>query len=178
MIKPRTLTILDSIIRESTLSLFSVYGIELFQTANLPAGHDHTFATSVGFTNPILPGILAMTMDRELVVQSRPAELQAKAPSEKELDDWVGELCNQLLGRIKNQLLHYEIVLKVSIPSTVRGQWLRRALIGASISRKMSYIKGSSSVCVYFDAKTPKSLDLKPLPGRAGIASEGQLTLF
>jgi hypothetical protein len=178
MIKAKTLSILDSIIRESTLSLFSVYGIELFPIALLPPDHDHTFATAIGFTNPVLPGILAMTMDRELLVQSRPTELQGQAPSEKDLDDWVGELCNQLLGRIKTQLLQHEIALKSSIPSTVRGRWLRRALMGASISRKMSFVKSASSVCVYFDAKTPKSLELKSRPLASSGVVEGQLTLF
>ena len=178
MMKSKTLAILDSIISESTLSLFSEYGIEIFPIASIPASHEHTFATSIGFANPILPGILAMTMDRDLVVQSRPAELRAKPPSEKDLDDWVGELCNQLLGRIKNQLLPHSIALRANLPSTARGHSLRRALLGASISLRMSFLTGSSSVCVYFDAKTPKSLDLKTLPAKSGTATEGQLILF
>ena len=178
MIKPRTLAILDSIIRESTLDLFSGYGIELFAITSIPAAHEHTFATSIGFTNPILPGILAITMDGDLLAQSRPAELRGKVPSEKSLDDWAGELCNQLLGRIKNQLVDHGIVLKASIPSTMRGQFLRRALMGASISRKMCFVKGTSSLCVYFDAKTPKSLDLKHTAGDSETFPEGHITLF
>lgn len=38
--------------------------------------------------------------------------------------DWIGELCNQLAGRLKNKLCCFGVDLSMSTPTTVRGQFL------------------------------------------------------
>lgn len=35
--------------------------------------------------------------------------------------DWTGELANQLMGRVKNQLSEYEVDASLSLPMSVRG---------------------------------------------------------
>jgi CheY-specific phosphatase CheX len=173
-----SLAILDAIISEATHSLFEVSGMKLISGENLPADHDHTFAATIGFTNPRFRGMLVLTTDRHMVTRSRPTELQANTPSEKELDDWVGELVNQLIGRIKNQLIRHHIDMELSIPSVVRGRWLRRALPDASISRQMIFVHDIGSVYICFDAMVPEELELEEGADASEGVTEGEVTLF
>jgi len=174
----QSLAILDTIIRESTLRLFAAFGVNLGVVSSLPENLDHTFSASIGFTNPSMPGMLIMTLDRELVARSRPAELQAGPLTEPDLDDWVGELVNQLIGRIKNQLLRHQIELEQSIPSVVRGRWLRRGIPGAAVSCPLSFSHGSGTVYVCFDAMAQEALELKTVVEECEGISEGEVALF
>jgi hypothetical protein len=174
----QSLAILDTIINDSICGLFAVSGIKLAPIASLPESHDHTFAASIGFTNPQMPGTLVLTLDRELAVNSRPTELRAKEPSEQDLDDWVGELVNQLIGRIKNQLLRHKLELELSIPAVVRGRWLRRGLPEASISRAMSFMHDQGTVHVCLDAIAAAGLELNAINESSEVYSEGEVALF
>jgi CheY-specific phosphatase CheX len=173
-----TIKTLDAIIQEATLNLFDVSGVHLVPVQELPDGHDHTFAAAIGFVHPHMPGMLILTMDRGLAVQSRPAELRGYTPSEKDLDDWVGELSNQLIGRIKNQLFRHGIDIKLSIPSVIRGSLLCRGSVDASVSQKLRFVHAAGSLSVYFDVKVPKGLELKVLTGEFDCIPEGEVALF
>lgn len=173
-----SLAILDNIINESTLSLFAVSGMQLVPVTDLPEEHDHTFAATIGFTNPRLRGMLVLTTDRNMVSRSRPAELRSSTPSEQDLNDWAGELVNQLIGRIKNQLLRHQIDLQLSIPSVVRGKLLRRALPDALISHQANFTHAAGSIYICFDAVAVEGLEFKAVTEEPEGISEGELTLF
>ncbi|MCG8671324.1 MAG: chemotaxis protein CheX [Pseudomonadales bacterium] len=48
--------------------------------------------------------------------------------SEEALEDWVAELCNQLIGKIKNNLLKFGVRMNIGLPSAYFGADLAEVL--------------------------------------------------
>merc|ERR1712146_853533 len=67
--------------------------------------------------------------------------------------DWIGELANQLLGRLKNKLLSWNVEVALSTPVLVHGAQLSIA----SLQRKAEQIdfnaNESSTISVWWDAE-------------------------
>jgi hypothetical protein len=99
---------------EACQRLFGHYGYPL-RTGN--RDELHTTALSlhglIGFSGKSIRGNLVLASSAEPLERSNPARTVA-------VRDWMGELTNQLLGRIKNQLLLYKVELKVSTPLILR----------------------------------------------------------
>jgi hypothetical protein len=57
--------------------------------------------------------------------------------------DWIGELGNQLVGRFKNKILHYNCNLRIDIPHVVYGSDLRVNMPRLS---SMQYLDFSSDI--------------------------------
>lgn len=102
------------LLEESCLTLFSVYGVETLERVSKPQNPENQeiFLGFIGFTHANMRGALAITTTQELLGET------AHGASPK---DWIGELANQLLGRFKNKLLSYDVVLRVSTPIAMSG---------------------------------------------------------
>ena len=99
-------------------ALFEHLGVE-FSFEPPPERAKCDLACSIGFASPSLRGSLTMTADRAFVVGSRPSELRVGKPSEMEISDWMGELGNQLLGRLKNRLIDHGIEIDLVTPAVL-----------------------------------------------------------
>jgi CheY-specific phosphatase CheX len=169
---------LDTVISESAIALFDAAGVRLSPATLNETGPDHTFVATIGFASATLHGSVVLTTQRKTVAKSRPTKTQPSAPTDEELDDWLGELANQLLGRIKNRLLTYGIEFQIGLPVVLRGRWLQCALPEATISRRMYFKHESGSVYVCFDAVVDAGTPLVVgRPVERGLA-EGELCLF
>jgi hypothetical protein len=99
---------------EACQKLFAHYGYPL-RPGN--RGELHTTALAlhglIGFHGKAIRGNLVLGCSAEPLERSNPAQ---NVP----VRDWMGELSNQLLGRVKNQLRLYQVELKVSTPLILR----------------------------------------------------------
>ena len=91
-------------------------------------------------------------------------------------EDWIGELSNQLAGRLKNKLCMYGLNLNLSTPTTVRGNQLH-----ISSSALESFIV--SATLPDGDAIVQLSLNIEPSlelheQEAEGTSEEGSLELF
>jgi len=68
----------------------------------------------VGFVGPCMSGMLCVAMGCDGLDDQVPADP----------DDWMGELANQLAGRVKNQLGRVGVTYTVGPPVTLRGRML------------------------------------------------------
>lgn len=66
-----------------------------------------------------------------------------------DLRDWVGEMTNQLLGRIKNKLLGHGLELLLSTPTVVYGCAVDIPREGRRIRSGFSSKRGN--ICAFFD---------------------------
>jgi CheY-specific phosphatase CheX len=173
-----SLDTLDKVICESLVGLFAVNGVNLDAKASDAEGPEHTLAASIGFAGERLRGVLVLTAGRDLVAASRPTQFQHLLSVDAELCDWMGELANQLLGRIKNRLLRYGIDFEMSIPAVVQGRHLKRALPDASLSRQMCFSHAMGSVCLCFDARADNLAALMAAPPAVESMAEGEVMLF
>jgi CheY-specific phosphatase CheX len=111
-------TTLDEIARICTKELLEAYGVVARPVQNArDLGVSLGFAGIIGFTGPLLRGTLLIATTNKTLERSNPAPT---SPTR----EWMAELANQLLGRIKNQLFTCEIEIHLTTPLVLRGQHL------------------------------------------------------
>lgn len=112
--------IIEEIISDACVGLFADYDVE--------------FSPYVGTVVPSFPevaGIIGFSSDefRGSVLIGAPTKtlLACSCVQGIEIDplDWVGEIANQLLGRIKTSLLSYGVSVQLATPVSVQGGELR-----------------------------------------------------
>ena len=184
---------IDALVESGARALFATHGLPLGELSDAPgdaphdAPHDtpadHDIACSIGFTSPKMHGAVLMTARRDVIARAWPAELRHRAPSEREVCDWAGELLNQLLGRVKNGLAPLGLTLEQGTPTVVVGWQVHRAPSSTApapmSSRRYLFDGKDSSIAVYLDAVVAEGATFSE-PGSQGVASavEGDVQLF
>jgi len=89
--------------------------------------------------------------------------------------DWLAELTNQLLGRVKNRLLAFGTVIHCSTPVVLGGE--RIAPI-ASQPLGHLFTADGGVVSVWFDTEVRADFVLSPLDDLSVLGQEGDALLF
>jgi CheY-specific phosphatase CheX len=158
---------LNDIITEAVRSLFASRGMEArlrpVELDATPTSCD--MVCSIGFTSDIMRGCLVLAMPSSLVLATLPPE----ATSSDAASDWLGELSNQLLGRIKNRLIPYGVAFALSTPSVVVGERLFRRPSKIPVAVAHVFDSSVGTACIWFDAEVGPD---------TGVVSEGGVALF
>jgi hypothetical protein len=162
--------IIERCVSESCLGLFHDYALPLSRVlqGELPNA-ELLFCGVVGFTGEQMRGTLMLATSSEPLGRTSPMR-------DASLREWIAELSNQLLGRIKNRLLVHGVDLHLSTPVVLRGNHIaplsRAELVPYAFSCDGGY------VCVWFDAEVLGGLDLTQLVATDGLVVEGSTTFF
>jgi hypothetical protein len=73
-------------------------------------------AAIIGYSGAALKGTVMLAVSREGLSATRPVGDDDR--------DWLAELSNQLLGRVKNQLFRHGVQISMSTPLVIRGERL------------------------------------------------------
>lgn len=140
--------------------------VETERRVDLPLG------ATISFVSDHARGTLAVSPAEALSLASHP---QAQEADEDALSDWVGEMANQLLGRLKNRLLPYGVELLCDTPMAVSG----KARIGGARrpATRLSFAGDLGDLKLWFDVQVDDDMVLKANSGDAAHA-EGDLVLF
>lgn len=104
--------VLAPLLSAAVEGVFVAYGEEGLEVESSDHGHD--IVAVVGFNSDELKGGLALGICADLARRMAPS-------ATTELADWTGEICNQIVGRIRNQLLRYAVDLGVGTPVVLAG---------------------------------------------------------
>ncbi len=158
--------VFDTIVRECTTELFSGEGLPLELDGTQ---HPLDCVAVMGFWGQNVRAALGLGVTGAL--------LERRGASVDLREDWLGELTNQLAGRIKNRLLRYDVVVNLALPMVLRG-------VSVQIARAKdvwvwSFRGPQEGVSVWLDARFDESFALVPRndPGSQS-AAEGDLVLF
>lgn len=175
--------LIEKIIIEQTIAQFEASDIAL---VNVPVpGPQPTHAElagMVGFTSESMRGTVMIASSFSLFARSRPAAVRDQPVSAYVardwlfLRDWASEVTNQLVGRIKNRLVHFGVSLRVSTPTALSGSALAFATPSSKRTRPHVFKAGDDELWVFFDAIIEPDLELSPQDDVA--ATEGDLILF
>lgn len=116
--------VLDTLVQSSIVELFRNYAIAVAPTqrsSRLPASLVQFLAGVGSLSAPGINGALTLLIPLEVVAD---ASDEGVRPS-NELD-WVRELTNQILGRLRNRLAQYRTTLQVGAPTATRGGAVRK----------------------------------------------------
>ena len=153
--------------------------LELFQDYSLPlqrvkegelVDSDLLFCGVVGFTGEQMRGTLLLATSREPLGRTTPAG------GESSLREWIAELSNQLLGRIKNKLLVHGVKLHLSTPVVLRG--VQIAPVSRAELVPFAFSCDGGAVVVWFDAEVLNGIDLTQTVDTEGVVAEGSTTFF
>jgi hypothetical protein len=104
---------------ESCVALWRDYAIELTPSSYNPdeSSEDPMLFGAIGFVGESLRATCLLGAHRRL--------LQASGRAENQPRDWIAELSNQLMGRIKMRLLGCGVTVKLTTPLALSGIRLR-----------------------------------------------------
>ncbi len=166
--------VLKTVIQSATVELFQVYCV-----AVAPVSTESTVAVNFaqyvgGFGN--LSGVGLNATLSLLVPKGMYALIKVEGLPLYNILDWTRELTNQLLGRIKNRLAHYQLNLRADIPSATEGKALemRQSKTSPFVTVTFRSIRGDVIVAL---AGTVDYTKLS-YSGSVGTANEGDVILF
>lgn len=128
-----------------------------------------TSAAVVGFGDVKFRGTAVI-----LATESTAKMLAVSTPLNPE--DWLGELGNQLVGRLKNKLAAYGVLPQMGAPVTVCGRHLGFSAVGCETA-SWSVRWSSGSLQAMLTLHVDEDLELT-LDESYAIAEEGSLSLF
>ena len=158
---------LADVVQQSCIALFSHYQIAIAPSTCKPS-REVVLCGIIGFTGDDLRGSLMLACSRE------PLEL-AQDGGDVSMRDWLAELTNQLLGRVKNRLLAFGTVIHCSTPVVLGGE--RIAPI-ASQPLGHLFTADGGVVSVWFDTEVRADFVLSPLDDLSVLGQEGDALLF
>jgi hypothetical protein len=169
-------TAIDTILQSSAVELFHSQGVAVAPLRPVPLGAQQRFYDWVGlihFEAANLSGVL--TVSTPVAIWSSRATAGSPSDSEPQAD-WHRELANQLMGRIKNRLLKFQLVMRPRLPSALSGAALElhRKRSASDILYRFRALRGD--ILVVVDA--PLERAILAYSGDAQIAREGELILF
>jgi CheY-specific phosphatase CheX len=168
------ITLIGGLVQDATRALFGTYGVKVDLDGSLVTKtlESVELVSIIGFSSDMVSGALLLAMPNSLVERTLPAP-------DSSLADWVGELANQLLGRLKNQLLDYHVVVNMSLPVVVSGGRLSLPT-KTRLTRYYSFASDWETFFVRMEVEVSPSLELVRDAGPSNKRSmdEGELMLF
>ena len=163
---------LDRLVADNCLKLFADYKLEIRagEPGESLAAEPFLLCGILGFTSKHMRGALVLATTREPLERTNPAA----NPSHR---DWICELVNQLLGRVKNQMLTCGVEIFPSTPIALRGEHLSPVLQQRLVAELFTAEGGV--VCVWMDCEFDDGFEL----GEVSVAAvsplaEGEALLF
>ncbi len=137
----------------------------VFSLGDVEPGSGCNFAALVGYMGTEIRGIFAVSMWGDSIERDRGNLYR----------DWVGELANQLAGRVDNQMARYGIKFDVTPPIIIRGEVLGSAIKGAATSLTFTSSSGTCGVWALLDVL--EEAEINPTTIEDQLA-EGEIVLF
>jgi Chemotaxis phosphatase CheX len=165
------LSLVDGLVMDVTRALFETYGVKLDLdgcpiATTLPLVQ---LISTIGFSSSAISGSLLLAIPNVVIERTLPT-------GDANLADWVGELANQLLGRLKNQLLHYEVAINLALPVVVSGDEFSLPAKNRRLTRHYSFVSVWGRMFVRTEMELASSLELVRLTGGTNASiDEGEL---
>jgi len=119
-----------------------------------PVNPDFLLCSVIGFTGRDVRGTLVLAITEDLSGLSNPTARAGDAKGVPAIAqrDWVGELSNQLLGRIKLELLRWGVEIYLNLPALLLGQHLAPLPRSQLKPLKFTVAKGAAAVWIEVEA--------------------------
>ncbi len=151
------------------LELFEAYGVGLARASADPEGpSDVLYCGVMGFVGQGVRGSCLLAASR--------TPLERSCPTPGPIRDWMGELTNQLVGRIKAKLLSRGVRVAMSTPIVLRGEHLR------PLPRKnlppMAFSVESGLLLLWVELEVAQDFELKEESEVADSTAVGEALFF
>jgi CheY-specific phosphatase CheX len=189
-------TVLGELLRDvaprAVIDVFHAYDVKLQNRqdsvpvlSQVPrtSGNGAIVAGVVGFSGSDIRGTSLLATTFELAALVRPASMRkTKLSSDSASDwifvrDWVGELCNQAIGRIKNKVQRYGVGFDVGPPTAFSGSALVFALPKSPAAYRFAF--GFGAYTVWFSLEAIFDMQRQVVAGpEDSVMGEGKVVMF
>lgn len=162
---------LSRLLSDCGRALFDAYGVQASDGERPPRveGLDAQVAAIIGFTGDAVRGSVMLGMSQHA--------LRASMQSERDRPrDWIAELTNQLVGRLKNRLAAFDVDVFISTPLVIQGERLAPVMDGDAAPLVWSL--GSGKAYGWIDVELKEGFELVERPGATAVAAEGESLMF
>ncbi len=162
-------SIVDEVVPSAMEIVLKESGIEISPLSKNESHFD--VIAVIGFSGEGFGGALGFAAQQSIL------EAKHNKSSDRLSDGWIGEIANQLLGRLKNALLNYGIDFQIAIPMVLHG-------LNLQISGRLEEIKEYSfrsklgDTCVWVDANWDTTQECKTVEAKQLAKAEGDMLLF
>lgn len=171
------LSVLDAMAFESCQTLASTPAVR-----RVPTGDEQEpseLVAVIGFSGDLLRGAVGLTGTREALRATHPATLAGETTNPEQLDDWLAEMVNQLLGRFKAHLHRRGVGIWMSTPLLLRGLSLSVASSGDQVHRYELVLSGGHVFTFWLDLNADAGLTLGEIAeGDANTPNPGDVLFF
>lgn len=155
-------------------ALFADYGVNLQRfvpAAPSVKGTSFDAFGVIGFSGRVVRGTMVLAITAAPLSKSNPLAGAGNAR------DWLAELTNQLLGRIKIQLLRHQVEIYMRLPAVLGGEHLARVPAEALNPPRFTAENGVVGVWVEIDAESGVHVLETPTVRDTGLAT-GETIFF
>jgi CheY-specific phosphatase CheX len=179
--------VFNEVLVRSAEPLFTEHGLP--KTDQKPIGRrppvgEREVAGLVAFQGERLRGSLVLLGTFEVVAKTRAGLASNSVVSRSVardwilMRDWVGELANQLVGRVKNRLLAFGLDMVVAPPVPLSGRALALALQQRREPREFAFGRGEDVLWVVVDFQEEPPLSSTTPVAAEAPAKEGDVIEF
>ncbi len=153
---------IDDLVFDCARELFSAYQLDMQPRgrSEFPPPERLALCGVMGFGGKQMRGALVLATTREPLEQTNPDAVTSQR-------DWICELANQLMGRLKNRLLGLGVEIHLATPAGLSGDNLSPA--PGKLRAPQVFAAGTGFVCVWIDCEL---IDGFKLPSRPPAAAE------
>lgn len=164
---------IDNLVFDCCRELFSAYGLEVQPRGRneFPSPEQLVHCGVMGFGGRELRGALVLAATREPLEHTNPGAATLQG-------DWMCELANQLMGRVKNRLLTLGVEIHLATPAGLSGENL--APSPAMLRSPQVFAAANGFVCVWIDCEMAEGFELPTAisPEAEAPMLEGDALLF
>ena len=162
---------IDDLVFDCCRELFAAYQLDVSprDRSDFPATEELAVCGVMGFGGKWMRGALVLATTREPLEHTNPNGSQR---------DWVCELANQLMGRVKNRLVARGVEIHLATPAGLSGENLSPA--PGKLRAPQVFAAANGFVCVWIDCEFMDGFDLPaaPLPEAEPAIAEGEAVVF
>jgi CheY-specific phosphatase CheX len=159
--------------------LFARYGVAVRRATDEddPVSPDFLLCSVIGFSGRDVRGTLVLALTEELSGMSNPVSGSNPGATRDRLTqrDWVGELSNQLLGRIKIELLRCGVEIYLNLPAVLLGQHLAPLPRAQLKPLKFTLAQGAAAVWIEIEARPGFKIETETATEQGPAAGEALL---
>lgn len=167
--------VLRELVTTSAQKLFEHYDLPVEVEETHGSRALHHYAGVLGFTGEGIKGTIVVSANGQAVAATFP-----DGGSQQDREDWVGELCNQLLGRVANKVLAYGISVRMSTPVSFSGTELNLQDQSKDSSSASWSLRGpgEAELSVHLTAEVEPHVTWESTESAEEAPEEGDLMLF
>jgi len=164
---------IDDLVFDCCRELFSAYQLDVHprDRSDFPATEQLAVCGVMGFGGKLMRGALVLATTREPLEHTNPDAFGSQR-------DWVCELTNQLMGRVKNQLLTLGVEVLLATPAGLSGENLSPT--PSKLRAPQVFAAANGFVCVWIDCEYTDGFELPSSPPQdlEPPVAEGDTVLF